>query len=320
MRALVGGFVLLAVLIAPFVWVVTPGAAQARPADTVQARPLPGPPRALPVERAHAAEVSPSDPARVYSATSRGLFVSDNGGQSWAPLPVERTQEEVFSLALHPTDPGEVVVGRRDGLWQTRDGGKSWASLASPTVGPYVPLAVAIARSRPNVLYVATAREGVYRSADGGSRWTNASQGLPEATAGGRPAEIRTLVVDPRSADIAYIAHEQHGVYRTTDGGASWRLFNDGLPPLFGRRTYPPRLAFDPDHPDRLYLVFGQPIHSHLVRNRLYVISSGGEWSPVEAELPSNTPLVGLTVDRGARALNFWARDMVLGLPLPTLP
>ena len=180
----------------PFVfspaWAQKPG--QERQSE---ARPIAGPPRALPAPRAHAVEPSASNRVRVYSATPRGLFVSNNGGQSWAALPVERTREEVFSLAVHPTDPGVVVAGRRDGLWKTSDGGKTWIPLAYPTLGPYTPLAVAIAESQPNVVYVATAREGVYRSDDEGYRWANASKGLPEASAGGRPLSNGCQLLPP---------------------------------------------------------------------------------------------------------------------------
>ena len=308
-------------LLASSVTVVTSAwAQQAKPERQTEARRIPGPPRVLPAPRVHAVERSPSHPARIYSGTPRGLFVSDDGGHSWAALPVDRTHEEVFSLAVHPADPGVVVVGRRDGLWKTRDGGKSWIALAYPTLGPYIPLAVAIAESHPNVIYVATAREGVYRSDDEGYRWTNASRGLPEASVGGRPAEIRTLVVHPRNPDTAYVAHERHGIYRTIDGGVTWHPFDKGLPPPALRPIHSPLLAFDPGDPDLLYLVFGQPIHSHLVRNRFYVTSATGEWLPVEVDLPSNTTIVGLTIDPATRALHFWTQDTVLELPLPSKP
>ena len=300
---------------------LTPAHAQkAEPGLRLEARPIPGSPRSLPGPGIHAVKVSPSPANRAYSATFRGLFVSDDGGQSWAPLPVNRSHEEVFSVAVHPTDPGVVVAGRRDGLWETQDGGRSWTPLPYPTPGPYVPLAVAISRSQPNVVYLATARDGVYKSIDGGYRWASASSGLPEARAGGRPTEIRTLVVHPVSPTIAYVATERHGVYRTTDGGASWHSFDDGLPSSLGGSMYPPRLAFDPDNPNQLYLVLGQRIHSHLVQNRLYVSSGGGRWLAMEAKLPDNTTIVGLTVDQASGALHFWAEDRVWELPQPRKP
>jgi len=233
---------------------------------------------------------------------------------------MDRTQEEVFSVAVHPTDPGVVLVGRRDGLWQTRDGGRSWTPLAYPTAGPYVPLAVAVAQSQPDVMYVATARQGIHKSTDGGYRWAPASKGLPEARVGGRPAEIRTLVVHPQNPEIAYAAHERHGVYRTTNAGASWHPFDDGLPFSLGGSMYPPRVAFDPNNPDRLYLVLGQRVHSHLVVNRLFVSSGTGRWLPAEAKLPDNTTFTGLTVDQGSGTLHFWAEDGVWELPQPRKP
>jgi hypothetical protein len=282
------------------------------------ARPLVGA-RSLPAPRAHAVKADPSRPARLYSATPRGLFVSDDQGRSWAPLAVDGGQDEVFSVSIDPTDSNRVVVGRRDGLRETRDGGRAWTPLAPPTPGPSVPLAIAIARSHSATLYVATAREGVFRSVDGGVRWS-AGRGLPEAPGGGRPEEVRTLAVHPTDADAAYAALARDGVYRTTDGGATWQPDNQGLPFPLGRRAYPPRLAFDPDAPSRLFLVFGQPLHSGLVMNRLYERTPSGEWVPLEVELPDNTPILGMTVDRTAGVLQLFAEDGAWEVRLPGPP
>ncbi|MFQ5520335.1 MAG: hypothetical protein ACE5FK_02955 [Candidatus Methylomirabilia bacterium] len=210
------------------------------------------------------------------------------------------------------------------GEFSITPGGEFWIAvdtpLASPTSAPYIPLAVAIAGGQTDIIYIATARQGVYQSGDGGYRWANASKGLPEARAGGRVAEIRALVVHPEDPDTAYIAHERRGVYRTTDGGASWHPFTHGLRVPLWRSTYPPRLTFDPDDPNRLFLLFGQRIHSHLVKNRLYVTSPTGMWLPVDVHLPANTAFVGLTVDQGTQALLFWAQDTVWEAPLPGQP
>jgi len=219
-----------------------------------------------------------------------------------------------------PTQPDVYYFGAvSGGVWKTVNAGITWEPIFDDQPVSSIG-SIAVAESDPNVIYVATAREGVYRSDDEGYRWANASKGLPEASAGGRPAEIRTLVVHPRNPDMAYIAHERHGIYRTTDGGATWHRFDKGLPPPAWRPTYSPRLAFDPGDPDRLYLVFAQPIHSQLVRNRLYVTSATGEWLPVEVDLPPNTTIVGLTIDPATRALHFWTQDAVLELPLSPKP
>ena len=285
----------------------------------LKARPRDGLRSSLLDQRITAVESSRWSARRLYGATPHSLLVSDDGGQSWVALPVGPTEEETFSLAVHPKDPEVVLLGRRDGLWRTRDGGRSWAPLSAPTTAPIVPLAIAVSEAEPDTIYLGTSRDGVFTSRDGGRQWTPASEGLPQARTGTRPEEIRSLVVHPAHPDTAFVAHERHGIYRTADGGASWRPFNRGLPFPLSRSAYPPRLAFHPDDVARLYLVFGQPIHSHLVKNRLYVTSDDSEWLPVEVALPPNTPVAALTVDRDARALNLWAEE-VWEVPLPGKP
>jgi photosystem II stability/assembly factor-like uncharacterized protein len=245
------------------------------------------------------------------------LFVSEDDGESWAPVAVGGTHEEVFCLVVQPNDPDTLTVGRRDGLWRSHDGGKRWARMTPPVVGQWIPLAIAVAESQPRVVYLATARHGIYRSNDGGASWSGAGKGLPETAAGARPEEIKSLVVHPLNPHEAYIAHERRGVYRTSDGGATWRPFNAGLRLSMWRAVDTPRLAFDPDDPGRLYLLVAQAAHSRLVRNRLFFTSAAGEWLPLEVMLPVNTRIDGMTADPGSRALRLWAEGSVWELPLP---
>jgi hypothetical protein len=298
--------------------VVTPGGAQP-PRGKPPAEAVPGVAGPLPAARAHAVKADPSRAGRVYTATPQGLYVSQDRGRTWSPLAVDGGHDEVFSVAVDPADPDRIVVGRRDGLRETRDGGRAWMPLGAPSLGSGVPLAVAIADARPGTLYVATARDGVFRSTDGGFRWAP-GRGLPQARAGGRPDEIRMLAADPTDADTAYAVHEQHGVYRTRDGGSTWAADNAGLPFPLGRRGPAPRLQFDPDRAGQVYLAFGEPLHSGLVMNRLFRRSGGGEWVPVEVDLPHNTPILGLAVDRAARVLQLWTEDGVWELPLEAKP
>lgn len=297
----------------------SPAAFAGQPPE-IRVRPVPAGRRVPPPGRTpHHVKGNPSRPERVYGASPDGLFVSDDGGQTWARRPINRVDEEVLGLAVDPADADVAIAGRRDGLWRTRDGGRFWVALPPPTAGPAVPLAVAIAEGSPNVVYAALGRKGIYRSADGGLHWTTASNGLPPARAGGGPEEVRTLVVHPRNADVAFIAHGRHGVYTTLNGGASWQPFNQGLF-LASRPTQPPRLVFDPDQPAYLYLVLSQPIHSQLVRNRLFVASDPRGWLPVEVDVPTNMEVVDVTLDQQRRVLLLWTPDGVVDLPLPPNP
>src|SRR3984957_10658309 len=127
------------------------------------------------------------------------------------------------------------------GLWKTVDGGVVWTPIFDgvnvSSVG-----AVAVAPSRPDVLYVGTGDvsmvggsvnmgNGVYRSVDAGKTWRHA--GLDETE------HIGNLWVEPRNPDVVLVAalgrtyskNEQRGVFKTTDGGKTWRkvLYKDDI-------------------------------------------------------------------------------------------
>ncbi|HYX20188.1 MAG TPA: hypothetical protein VFA98_05030 [Thermoanaerobaculia bacterium] len=157
-----------------------------------------------------------------------------------------------------PEDPAVYYFGAAaGGVWKTEDAGETWTPIfdraGSASVG-----AIAAARSNPKVIYVGTGQiqarydvasgDGVYRSDDAGATWRNV--GLAETRAIGR------IVVDPRNADVAVVAalghmfgpNRERGIYRTADGGRSWRqvLFVDDS-------TGGADLAADPENPDVLY-------------------------------------------------------------------
>ncbi len=150
----------------------------------------------------HSIQVDPSSPARLYAAISAaGAFRSDDAGESWRPInagvaadflpdPYPEVGQCVHKLLLHPARP--------DRLWQQN-------------------------------------HCGVYRSDDRGETWERLDgNGLPSAFGFG-------IALDPADPDVAYVVPEESGenrvtvggrlgVYRTTDGGASWQLHADGLP------------------------------------------------------------------------------------------
>lgn len=269
---------------------------------------------APPKARISAVKDDPADPLKLFSATAQGLQVTENGGRSWRALAVGGKNEEVFAFAVNPVNPDVLFVGRRDGLWKSQNGGKSWSSLPHPDS---VPLSIGVSKTDPQTLYLATSRRGVYKSTDGGYQWSEASKGVPESDAGGRPEEIYTLSVDPLDFNVVYAALSRHGIYRTVDGGSSWHEFNTGLPFPMVRPIHPPKFAYDPDNLKRLYLAFNEPIHSRLIRTRLYFLSDSEGWLPVEAVLPDNFAMLGLTVDGTRGVIQLWGSQAVWELPLP---
>jgi photosystem II stability/assembly factor-like uncharacterized protein len=138
-----------------------------------------------------------------------------------------------IAVAGSPSRPFEYYFGATGGgLWKTTDGGATWdpvtdGQVASSSVG-----AVAVADSNPDIVYIGMGEvqlrgnvlqgDGVYRSSDGGRTWRHL--GLADTQAIGR------LRIHPSNPDIVYVAalghpfgpNPERGVYRTTDGGATW--------------------------------------------------------------------------------------------------
>ncbi len=117
------------------------------------------------------------------------------------------------------------------GVWKTPDAGITWTPVFDgqpiASIG-----ALEVAPSNPNILYAGTGEsdirsalssgDGVYKSTDGGQAWRN--MGLRDSR------QISRIVVDPRNADVVYVGalghaygpNDTRGVYKSTNGGATW--------------------------------------------------------------------------------------------------
>jgi len=145
----------------------------------------------------------------------------------------------VASVAGIQGDPNTYYAGAASGgIWKTTDGGTHWSPIfddqSVSSVG-----ALAVATSNPNIVWAGTGEpwirshisigNGLYKSTDAGRTWTH--MGLDST------GRIGRIVIDPNNPDIVFVAAQGHsygpqqerGLYRTTDGGKTWRrvLFVD---------------------------------------------------------------------------------------------
>ena len=142
--------------------------------------------------------------------------------------------------------PREAYFGATGGgLWKTIDAGNNWAPITDGQITSSSVGAVAVSESNPDIVYIGTGEscirgnilpgDGVYKSSDAGKTW--AKVGFANVDA------ISRVRIHPKNPDIAYVAafgnyygpSEERGVFKTTDGGKTWRrtLFRD---PRYGCR------------------------------------------------------------------------------------
>jgi len=164
------------------------------------------------------------------------------------------------------------------GLWKTTDGGTTWAPITDNLITSASVGAVAVSESNPDVIYIGTGEacirgdirpgDGVYKSTDGGKTWQHVGFKNSDAI-----AKIR---VHPTNPDIAFVADfgkygvpsDERGLYKTTDGGKTWRKVLDR-----GPRTGAVDISIDPHNPNVIYAAMWEAYRNE------YTMSSGGPGS-----------------------------------------
>ena len=183
-------------------------------------------------------------------------------GVTWRNLGPFRAGAWVSDIAV-PDAPARAhlytfyVATRSGGLWKTVNNGTTFEPIFDnqpvSSIG-----AVAVAPSNGDVVWVGTgdpasARssywgDGVYKSTDGGRTWRH--MGLDDTQ------HIARIVIDPRDPDVVYVAalghlysfNEARGVFKTTDGGRTWRKVLD-----LGAKVGVVNLVMRRDRPGTLY-------------------------------------------------------------------
>jgi len=126
---------------------------------------------------------------------------------------------DYHSLLVAPNDPNSLVLGTHQGLFQSSDGGRTWqsATLAGQD-------AMNLARANGTVVWAA-GHEVLARSTDGGETWQDVRpDGLPGL-------DVHGFAVDPRDPKTLYAAIAGQGLFRSTDGGASFSVVSREIGP-----------------------------------------------------------------------------------------
>jgi photosystem II stability/assembly factor-like uncharacterized protein len=174
--------------------------------------------------------VHPARPSTVYTGSYR-VWKSDNGGDTWLPLPTTTTDSSTWSttdtitaIVVAPSDPSVLMVGKNRRVFRSTDAGNTWV-LASTGLPNLHINNLEMDPKSSSVAYAAlatTSDSNVYQTTDGGQSWLPRASGLPHFAA-------QVVRVDPTDSNTLYCGVDV-GVYRSTDQGASWNRFGTGLP------------------------------------------------------------------------------------------
>lgn len=190
---------------------------------------------------------------------SNNAFQKFSAVNPWASMGPNNYGGRMRALAFHPTDPSIIYAGAASGgLWKSTDGGRSWLPktdrLPSLAVG-----AIAIDKNNPNRIFIGTGEgsrnwdrvygDGIFRSEDGGESWTEISSTVFLSY----DQACNAIALHPQSADtmfiaMAYLTGNSGGVFKTTNGGASWSNVLAG----FARDV-----VIDPFNPSRVFVALG---------------------------------------------------------------
>ncbi len=218
----------------------------------------------------------PRDPYTFYvAAGSGGIWKTTNNGVTWKPVFDRQCTFTIGDLEVSPSDPdilwagsGEELMARSSfagmGVFKSTDGGKTWKRMgleATQHIGRIV-----IDPKDPDTVYVAAighnytynSERGVYKTTDGGRTWKKILYVSEKAGA-------VDLVMDPADRRTLYAAMWERdrkawnnvesgpgsGIYKTTDGGRTWRKLTNGFP--MGKYVGRIGLAVAPSDPDILY-------------------------------------------------------------------
>lgn len=195
-----------------------------------------------------------------YAATSRGLLKSTNGGVLWPALD---TSTDYTLVATHPRKAAIVFAVRGGVLLRSADGGVTRKIVE----GPEGAAKMAFATTGQRTVVYAAAGNGLWRSTDDGRTWTDVSPVFPS------PPKVAAVAVDPVDPRVLYIGLQQgkRVLFKSLNGGATWRLSQAGLPAAEGTLPTVSELAVDRMNPSVVYAVAG----GELFRS----IKGGRDWS-----------------------------------------
>jgi len=247
----------------------------------------------------------PAQPNVFYMGVCNGgVWKTTDAGRTWKPIFDDQPSGSIGAIAVAASDPNIVYVASGeglqrpdlsvgDGIYKSTDAGKTWTHLGLRD-GQQIPQIIVDPRN-PDRLFVAVLghpygpneERGIFRSTDGGKTFQKVLY-KDENTGGSE------LAFDPGNSKIVYAALWESrqgpwenaawsgtggGIYKSTDGGTTWRQLNQGLP-TGAEGVVQANLAVAPSNPGRIYASIATPRGTSIYRSD----DAGENWARITTD------------------------------------
>ena len=229
--------------------------------------------------------VAASNPDVIYAASGEGLhrpdlsvgngmYRSNNAGKTWNHLGLEDAQQ-ISGISIDPKDENRIFIAvmghpygpnQERGVFSSIDGGRSWKKslFINENVGA---TQVLIDPSNPDIIYAdmwedrlapwengewSGKESGLYKSTDGGKNWKKLTAGLPTTEQGLGRIGFCIAPSNPNRLYATVDADKFGGIYRSDDGGNSWKKMNADER-YWGRGSDFAEVKADPKNADIVY-------------------------------------------------------------------
>jgi len=258
--------------------------------------------------RTVAAAGVPGQPNLFYIGVNNGgVWKTTDYGRVWTPIFDAESTGSIGAIAIAPSDPRTLYVGSGeglqrpdlsvgDGIYKSTDGGATWRHLGGALRdGQQIPAIIVDPRDPNRVFaavlghpYGANEERGIFRSTNGGETWQKVlyrdenTGAMDLAFSPANPQTVFAVLWSARQApwEAGWVLSKNNGLYKSTDGGTTWRQITAGLPGAddgLGRIG----LATSPSEPGRMYAIVG----AGQGKGGLYRSDDGGEsWRLVNTD------------------------------------
>ncbi|MEL6718100.1 MAG: glycosyl hydrolase, partial [Bacteroidota bacterium] len=216
------------------------------------------------------------DPMTYYfGSVGGGIWKTEDAGLSWknisdgyfktasvGAIAIAESDQNVIYVGMGEHAVRGVMTSHGDGMYKSVDGGKTWEHIglehsrhiAEIRIHPSNPDVVYVAVQ--GALHMASEDRGVYKSMDGGKTWKKILYVNEDTGA----ADISMDVHNPRILYAGMWEHRRYpwqvksggegsGLYKSMDGGATWKKLKKGLPEMMGKVA----IDVSPANPDRVF-------------------------------------------------------------------